>query len=354
MARRKTRRAGLGVLTTTILVLGTLPLGYAQLRRFVHTPLDLEAPASVTVKRGSSLKPTLAELERQGVLRHVSWVYLYARLHGRTTIRAGEYAVLPGDTPRTLLDKLAEGKVKTEQFAVIEGHNRWLVRDALVAARWMSAGDFDRLCDDPAFLARHGVPGPSCEGYLFPDTYTFARGLAPEAILGTMFAMFHKAYEEVTAKGRGPLDLEMRELATLASIIEKETGAAEERPRIACVFYNRLRAKPRWRLETDPTVIYAATLADPAFDGNIKHEHLRQLDHPYNTYRVFGLPPGPIASAGRAALRAAVEPAPCEDFFFVSKNNGEHVFCPTLACHNQAVETWQVQYFRKRKQAHRR
>lgn len=348
MARRRRRTvtgAALGLGLVVLVSLLALWRGLA----YLHGPLGIELPTPITVERGATLRPVLAELERSGVVTHPDWLYTYARITGATTIRAGEYVAAPGDSPARLLAKLAEGKVRTEQFAVIEGQNRWTVRDALAQARWMAAAEFERLCDDAAFLAKNGIPGPSCEGYLFPDTYTFARGLAPEAILTAMFAMFHEVHREITAGGRGPMGLDMRELATLASIIEKETGAPEERPRVACVFYNRLRAKPAWRLDTDPTVIYAATLTDPKFDGNLKASHLRQLDHPYNTYRRHGLPPGPIANAGRAAFLAAVKPAECNDYFFVSKNNGTHVFCPTLDCHNKAVQELQIDYFRKRR-----
>jgi UPF0755 protein len=147
----------------------------------------------------------------------------------------------------------------------------------------------------------------------------------------------------------GPLHLESRALVTLASIVEKETGSPQDRGRIACVFYNRLRAKPTWRLDSDPTVIYAATIADPNFDGNLKREHLRGLESPYNTYRITGLPPGPIANPGKAALAAVVQPEECRDFFFVSMNNGQSIFCPTLTCHNEAVKKWQVDYFHQKK-----
>ncbi len=327
-------------------------VGYWRLVAYVETPLSLPAPLVLSVGKGSTLRTALSDLAEKGALEHPSWAYAYARLSDQTQVRAGEYLVETGDTPRLVLKKLAAGQVRTEQFALIEGHNRWQVRDALVAQKWMTAKDFDRLCDDPKFLEKHRVPGPSCEGYLFPDTYTMARGLSPEAILGTMFAMFHKVYAEVSQKGTGPLGFDMRQLVTLAAIVEKETGATIERPRIACVFYNRLLENQKagrsvWRLETDPTVIYAATLADPKFDGNIKRSHLRELKHPYNTYHVFGLPPGPIANPGRAAMAAVVEPAKCGDFFFVSMNNGQHVFCPTLDCHNKAVEEWQIRYFRR-------
>lgn len=337
-----------------VVVLGVLAAagaGFVYRRIVTHaeTSLGLSAPLTVNVKRGQSLKSIIDELANQGVWQEPNLVYYYARLKKVPGPRTGEYLVVPDDSPKTVLEKLAAGRVKTEQFAVIEGHNRWQVRDSLARARWMTAAEFDRLCEDTGFLAKHQIPGPTCEGYLFPDTYTFARGLAPEAVLGTMFAMFHKVFTRATETSKGPLAFDMQRFVTLASIVEKETGAKEERPRIACVFYNRLQAKPMWRLETDPTVIYAATLSDPKFDGNIKRSHLRELKHPYNTYHVFGLPPGPIANPGRAALTAVANPMTCGDFFFVSRNDGTHIFCPTLDCHNKAVTEWQINYFRKKK-----
>jgi len=223
------------------------------------------------------------------------------------------------------------------------------VRDLLAAQGWVDAPTFERLCDDAAFLGEHGIPGPTCEGYLFPETYTFAREVPATTIFATLFSMFKKELAAATAGGSGPMSLSPRELTTLASIVEKETGAADERPRIACLFYNRLRAKPPWRMETDPTVIYAATLADPSFDGNLKAYHLRQLDNPYNTYKRYGLPPGPIANPGRGAFAAVVHPSECSDFFFVSMNNGRHAFCPTLECHNEQVQKWQIDYFRRKR-----
>lgn len=343
------RRLLRGIFVLLVVAAAAAGVTYARVSSYMHAPLGVSAPTTISVDRGHTLKTVLGELEASGLIKHPRFVYAVARFHGQTSIRAGTYDVTPDDTPLSLLDKLVQGKVKTEQFVVVEGRNRWTLRHDLAHARWMTPADFDRLCDDGAFLARHGIPGPTCEGYLFPETYTLARGLAPEAIFATMFAMFKKVYGEVTSQGHGPLDLDMRKAVTLASIVEKETGAPDERPHIACVFYNRLRARPAWRLETDPTVVYAATLANPHFDGNLKREHLHALDHPYNTYRVHGLPPGPIANPGRAALQAVVKPIDCPDFFFVSMNNGTHVFCPTLGCHTKAVEQWQVRFFKKPK-----
>lgn len=316
--------------------------GWSQLRR------PLGAEATVAVGRGDTLRPILRDLGERGVVEKPDWLYLFARLTGATEVRTGDYAIEPRHSSIDILRMLGEGRVKMETFTLPEGYDRWQVRDFLVENNWLTAAEFERLCDNTEFLAEHGIPGPSCDGYLFPETYTFARGVAPELILGEMFAMFHRVFNEVAGTGTGPMRLDKRQFATLASIVEKETGAPEERPRIACVFYNRLTATGNdWRLDTDPTVIYAAKLADPKFDGNLKRSHLRQLDSPYNTYRVTGLPPGPIANAGRAAFEALVHPAECEDFFFVSMNNGRHQFCPTLACHNRAVEKWQVQYFKR-------
>jgi UPF0755 protein len=325
--------------------LGALGL-FAHARSYGGTRLAVDKPITVMVKRGATLRSVVDELAQLGVAKSPRRLYWYGRVTSLTQVRAGEYEVTPDDTAHSLLDRLTSGKVKTEQFQVIEGQNRWQVREALAAGRWMSAPEFDRLCDDAAFLKKHDIPGPSCEGYLFPDTYTFARGIAADAIFAAMFDLFHKSYRVVTAAGTGPLSFAVREFVTLASIVEKETGAPDERPHVACVFYNRLRAKPAWSLDTDPTVIYAATLADPSFDGNIKRSHLRTFDHPYNTYKRKGLPPGPIANPGRAALKAVAQPVECPDFFFVSNNNGQHIFCPTLSCHEKAVNEWQVQYFK--------
>lgn len=327
-----------------------LGCGATVLWASVDTYLDsaVDGETTILVGRGATLRPVLNDLAARGVLERPSWLYAYARLSGQTAIRTGEYEVTADQTPRELLAMLIAGRVKTATFTLAEGLNRWQVRDLLAADQWLRPEMFDRLCDDPAFLKRHGVPGPTCDGYLFPETYTFARGVAPEQIFTEAFAIYRRNFAEIIGTSTGPLNLSERELVTLASIIEKETGDPSERPRIACLFYNRLRAKPRWRLETDPTVIYAAHLEDPSFDGNLKRFHLRQMKNPYNTYKVYGLPPGPIASPGRAALQAVVAPAECSDFFFVSMNNGRHAFCPTLACHNAAVQRWQVDYYRRR------
>ena len=335
------------------LVAGAASLGAGAAlwaRSYLRTPAGGAAQTTLDVSRGATLRPVLDELARRQVLRHPSALYLLARWRHRTKVGVGRYEVSAEHSPAAILQMLNEGRVLMEDVTLAEGLNRWQVRKILVQAAWMTEAEFDGLCDDTAFLARHQVAGPSCEGYLFPDTYKFARGQSAASILERMFSAFKRQFHQVTAaSGFGPLSLGEREFTTLAAIVEKETAAVGERARIACVFYNRLRARPPWKLQTDPTVIYAATLADKHFDGNLTRRHLHQLDSPYNTYRVEGLPPGPIANPGRAALAAVAQPALCKDYFFVSNNKGEHIFCPTLQCHAQAVDTWQVEYFRRRK-----
>jgi UPF0755 protein len=159
-----------------------------------------------------------------------------------------------------------------------------------------------------------------------------------------MVQRFRAAWRQADAQRLPGVTLDEKQAVTLASIIEKETGRPDERPRISCVFHNRLRRG--MRLQTDPTVMYATMLRNGGrWSQNITRADLQAV-HPYNTYMVAGLPPGPIASPGLAALEAAVHPSACDDLFFVSRNDGSHVFCPDLRCHEAAVQRWQVEFFR--------
>ena len=167
-----------------------------------------------------------------------------------------------------------------------------------------------------------------------------------------MVARFKAEYARADAARKPEVRLDLGQAATLASIVEKETGQESERPRIACVFYNRLRLG--MRLQTDPTVMYATMLRHGGrWSQNISKADLL-TPHPYNTYLVPGLPPGPIASPGAAALQAALHPSQCSDLFFVSRNDGTHVFCPDLRCHEAAVQKWQVEFFKHAAQRKRR
>jgi len=199
---------------------------------------------------------------------------------------------------------------------------------------------------DPEFARELGVPLSNLEGYLFPDTYSFARNPRPQAVLRTMVARLREELHAAQADRSPGVQLDERQGVVLASIIEKETGNPAERPRISCVFHNRLRIG--MRLQTDPTVLYATMLRNGGhYPRNITRADLL-APHRYNTYTVTGLPPGPIASPGAASLWAAFHPLACTDLFFVSRNDGTHVFCPDLRCHQAAVNHWQVEFFRAR------
>ena len=183
------------------------------------------------------------------------------------------------------------------------------------------------------------------EGYLFPETYSLPRDTPATVVIEQMVAGFKTALTEdlrAAAKAQG---LTIRQLVTLASLVEKETGAGEERPLVAAVYRNRM--KINMGMQADPTVIYALQKAGQ-YRGNLTRDNL-QFDSPYNTYRYAGLPPGPIASPGRASLAASAQPADVDYLYFVSKNDGTHVFASTLDEHNQNVFTWQVEYFRRQR-----
>ena len=200
---------------------------------------------------------------------------------------------------------------------------------------------------DNAALIRDLDPGAAdLEGYLFPETYALPRGTTAAAVVAQMVDAFKNALTPEIRSHATAAGLSIRQLVTLASLVEKETGTAAERPLVAAVYANRL--KIGMGMQADPTVIYALQKAG-TYTGNLRRDDL-QFDSPYNTYRYPGLPPGPIAAPGKASLEAAAKPADVDYLYFVSKNDGSHVFASSLEGHNRNVQTWQRDYFRQRRQ----
>jgi UPF0755 protein len=287
-----------------------------------------------------SLAHTARELERRGLLEHARLLAIYATLTGADSkIRAGEYDVPPGTTPRTLLALLESGAVVQHSVTIVEG---WTFRDLRRALERQPALD-NRLAgqDDAAVMRALGEPGVPPEGLFFPDTYLFGKG-------STDLDIFKQARERMKRElnrawdGRDkglPLD-DAYQALVLASIVEKETALPSERARIAGVFTERLRAG--MRLQTDPTVIYGL---GPGFDGNLRRSDLER-DGPYNTYMRAGLPPTPIALPGAASLQAAVRPDERGDLYFVAtgESDGSHAFSRTLAEHERAVAAYLKRY----------
>ncbi len=248
-------------------------------------------------------------------------------------MRAGEYVFSPGLTHQSIIEKLAKGDVAYRPLTIPEGSSLDQI-GALLADRGFDLEDFGRLVRDQDFIASLSLSYPTLEGYLFPDTYFITREQNLEDVVKMMATRFHEVFSALPPAGKQHGQLSPHQVVILASIVEKETAVAEERPLIAAVFLNRLKKK--MKLQADPTVIYG--IAD--FSGNLTRKDLR-TPSPYNTYTLKGLPVGPIANPGRESLLAVLQPADVPYFYFVAKNDGSHYFSKTLREHNRAVQRFQ-------------
>ena len=301
-------------------------------------------PSRVTVldiAEGASLSEVAKRLHRQKLIRS-DWAFAWmGRLSGSDRkIISGEYEFHGGMAPLTILEKILNGEVIQYTVTIPEGFSLSRIADLLHEQRLVDREKFLRCARDRSFIQTLSLPVDNLEGYLFPDTYQFARHVKPERFLATMVSRFKQAVTQEHRRQAAELGLSMHQVITLASLIEKETARPDERPLISGVFHNRLRKKIP--LQSDPTVIYALN----EFDGNLRKKDL-SIENPYNTYRVLGLPPGPIANPGIAAIHAALYPEPTGYLYFVSRNDGSHEFSKTLAEHNRAVRKYQLRQPRR-------
>ena len=302
--------------------------------RWLHAPLPMGAPVEIVIDNGAPLGAIADALTARGVLDHPRVFGWYVRARGLALrLHAGEYAIPVGTTPKALLAKLVRGDVVQHELKLLEGWTVAQVREAL-AAEPLLAQD---VAEGDDLVAIAGIEGRSAEGWFFPDTYKFTRASSAAELLRRAHARMKSELSRVW-EGRDP-DLpytQPYDALIMASIIEKETGKEDERRKIARVFVARLeRGMP---LQTDPTIIYGLGVD---FDGNLTREHLAS-DSAYNTYRRRGLPPTPIALPGRAALEAAVHPAPGDYLYFVARGDGSSEFSTTLAQHAAAVRRYQL------------
>ena len=305
---------------------------------------------TVLVEPGMGAAEILVLLEREGVLAdaRLARAYLVYAL-GDPPILAGEYLFAGPASAPAVLRKLVEGDVVSVRATLIEGLT---LEESARALADRGLGGYDELVAvmrDPAPIADLDPEAPDLEGYLFPETYTFAKGTPPAEVVQTLVDTFRARWREEVAPRAGGGAGGVRELVTLASIVEKEAKIPGERPTIAGVYRNRLQRGIG--LFADPTVIYALK-RQGRWDGNLRRRDL-QMDSPYNTYRYAGLPPGPICSPGLASLLAAARPSPVDYLYFVSRNDGTHVFAATAAEHNANVERWQRRFWRERRPASR-
>lgn len=301
-------------------------------------PAAVEAvPIDFEVARGASLKSVAAQLAGRGVIRDARAFEWLARSREEAgKLQVGEYEVSAAQRAEEILAMLVEGRVKTYEVGIPEGLTAHEVVDRFTAAGLAERDALLAAIEAPGAAARYGVEGPGLEGYLFPETYRFPRGVPAEEIVRVLTQHFLAVWEEID-EAAAERQLGMRQVVTLASIVEKETGVASERPRVASVFVNRLRRG--MRLQSDPTVIYGLTEGKEVLERGLRRSELDRAT-PYNTYVIDGLPPTPIASPGRDAIMAVVNPEETDFLYFVADGTGGHVFAKTLAEHNRNVAEW--------------
>ena len=289
----------------------------------------------VHIQPGMSFGQVAALLQGQGLIANAQWLRVIGKLMGADRkIQPGEYELHAGLTPIELLTLLEEGKVFLHSVTIPEGYTVRQIATVLSKKELIDRERFIQLTKDLSFIKSLDLDVPRLEGYLFLDTYFFPRSIPEEEIIQTFVHRLWKAFPPELLERAKEVKMSVQEVLTLASVVEKETGLSKERSMVAGVFHNRLNQNIP--LQSDPTVIYA--IED--FDGNIRKRDL-SIDSPYNTYRVRGLPPGPIANPGEAAIRAVLYPTPSDYVYFVSRNDGSHQFSVTLAEHNRAVEKYQ-------------
>jgi UPF0755 protein len=292
--------------------------------------------ALVDIHRGYRFLEIVDVLHREGVIRNKVFFYLLALSRGAAPhIKAGEYEFPPAMSPSAILDKLIKGDIKRYRVTIPEDLTVLEIADRLAQFGLIDRKHFTDLSADREFLSSLGIEGETIEGYLYPETYFLDRSMGAKEIIIRMVAEFWKHITPTMKNRAQALDLTLQEWITLASIIGKETGYGEEKDLVSAVFHNRL--KKGMKLQSDPTAVY--NLKD--FRGPIKRRHL-DLASSHNTYRINGLPPGPIANPGLDSLQAALYPATANYLYFVSRNDGTHFFSTNYLSHRQAVKKYQV------------
>ena len=309
-------------LATAVAIVAMVAVFFVEQRS--STPVTVEIPPGAASPRVARI------LKDHDVIGSAKRFHLYARVLGADRdLKAGTYIMATGSSVRSALLQLTRGEVETIAVTFAEGLAIWQMVPALAEITGDSETEIVSALRDPALAQRFGVPGPTVEGYLFPDTYRFARGVPLDAVVGAMVDRYKAVWTPARREALG--DRDERDVITLASIVQTEARQVSEMPRIAGVYANRIRE--RWLLQADPTVIYAlggyrARLLYAAIDS--------VADNPYNTYTQPGLPPGPIAQPGELAIDAALTPEEHDLWYFVAWPDGSHVFTATLAEHNAA------------------
>jgi UPF0755 protein len=314
----------------TLIVLAVLACG-AWAAYQLYVPVAPPANASVLLRSGYSSRHIAVELKHAGVIRSVFAFRVWHWLHQRPSLKAGEYVFEHSATLQTVHERIARGDIYFHTVTIPEGYTIFDAAKAMEESGLGTAQDFLRVAQTHTELISDLDPqAKSLEGYLFPNTYEFTRTQTLEEMAGEMVHQFRQVAQQIG------LTTDVARTVTMASIVEKETAVPEERSMVASVYSNRLsRNIP---LQADPTVIYALLLAG-TYTGVLHHPDLA-ISSPYNTYRLTGLPPGPIANPGRSALQAAMHPASTQFLYFVADGNGHHRFARSLEEHNRNVTAY--------------
>ena len=328
MKRILSRIVGTTILVALAFLIGTLSYSWVVL----HQPFDRSGETvRCEIPAGISVDQIHEQMVQKGLIHsRVPWV-IYVRLSGKDrSIKSGLYDLSTSMSPVTILDNLVRGVGVLSVVTIPEGWTAATTFGRLAARLKIPEGQFFDLAADISWRKSLNLPETGLEGYLYPETYQFARGVTARTVLETLLEAARRSATPEEIQTASALDLSWHQLITLASIIEAEARIPSERSRIAAVYHNRLAAG--WLLQADPTVAYASGVNG----SDLTHRELA-IDSPYNTYVYKGLPPGPICSPGADCIRAALNPdASCRDFYFVARGDGSHIFSRTLAEHNRA------------------
>ena len=316
-------------LITVFLVVVLAVVGWVAWQ--VYAPVTPPANTSLLLHSGYSTRRIAAELKKAGVIRSELAFRFWHTLHPKPSLKAGEYLFERAATLPQVYERIARGDIYFHVVTIPEGYTMFDIAKAMEDAGLGSAADFVHVAETQTQLISDLAPeAKSLEGYLFPNTYEFTRTESLEEMAAVMVHQFRQVAQQIG------LNSDVPRIVTMASIVEKETAAPEERSRVASVYYNRLERK--MALDADPSVIYAEQLAG-TYQGSLHHADLA-VNSPYNTYRFPGLPPGPIGNPGKSALEAALHPDSTRFFYFVSDGNGHHRFARSLEEHNRNVTAY--------------
>jgi UPF0755 protein len=297
----------------------------------VYIPIAPPANTSLLLRPGYSTRRIAAELKKAGVIRSERVFWLWHALHPKPSLKAGEYRFEREATLPQVYQRIARGDIYFHVVTIPEGYTMFDIAKVIEDAGLGPAADFLQVADTQTQLISDLAPdAKTLEGYLFPNTYQFTRTQSLEEMAAEMVHQFRQVAQQIG------LTAEVPRVVTMASIIEKETAAPEERPLVASVYYNRLAQN--MALDADPSVIYAELLTG-TYQGSLHHADLA-VNSPYNTYRFPGLPPGPIGNPGRSSLEAALHPENTRFLYFVSDGNGHHRFARSLEEHNRNVAAY--------------